>query len=88
MPFVGAQIQDAQGASSACPAFADLFKVSDTMGDVPLGGFVREIQEVYGASGMDDINSYVADLSKTMSSFVQSEEFRNGTSGLGAEFAW
>ena len=61
-PFAREDGEDAQGAARAEPTLGDLFQVLDSVDNVSTGILVGEIQEVYCAGGMGDVNSNIAYL--------------------------
>jgi hypothetical protein len=66
VPPFGQNAQDAQCASSTEPSFCNLFQVLDAVYHIPLGEFVGQIQQVNGASLVDNVDSHIADLTQPM----------------------
>ena len=87
MPFVCRYVEDAEGTSSTEPALCHFFEMLKAVYHISLGIFVRKVEEMDGACSVGDIDSDVADLFQSITSFVYAKQLGNSRSGLRAYLA-
>jgi hypothetical protein len=74
LPFSRQNAENTQGSTSTEPVFSNLLKVLDSMDDVSLGCLFRQVEQMNGTCGMDDIYSDITDLAETIGAFVKTHQ--------------
>lgn len=86
-PSSGDEVENAESTTGTEPTFGNLFEMSEAVGDVALGDFVRQIEQMNGTGGVGDVDNNVADLAETVGATVKTEELADGGGRVEKEFA-
>ena len=86
-PSSGDEVEDAEGTTGTEPAFSNLFEMGETVRDVALSDFVRQVEQMDGTGGVGDVDDNVADLAETVGAAVKAEELADGGGRVEEELA-
>ena len=83
LPAPSYEMEDSQCTPGAEPAFSNLFKVVQTVLDVPLSVSVGKVKQMDCASCVRDVHYNVANLSKAVCTSIEAEKLRDGSGRVG-----